>query len=68
MADEEKTFAYLSCGSPFEDMFAVSGYSQGYFGGAHGCLDREEWTAKVFMFSQAIGHGLKAWLEKDKNY
>jgi hypothetical protein len=62
MADEEKTFAYLSRGSPFEDIFAVSGYSQGCFGG------REEWTAKDFMFSQAIGHGLKAWPEKDKNH
>jgi hypothetical protein len=29
MADGEKTFAYLSRGSPFKDMFAVSGYSQG---------------------------------------
>jgi hypothetical protein len=29
MASEEKTFAYLHRGSPFEDMFAVSGYSQG---------------------------------------
>lgn len=68
MVDEEKTFAYLSRGSPFEDMFAVSGYSKGCFGGVDGCLDREEWTAKVFMFSQAIGHGLKAWPEKDKNH
>jgi hypothetical protein len=68
MADEEKTFAYLSRGSLFEDMFAVSRYSQGCFGGVDGCLDREEWTAKVFMFSQAIGHGLKAWPEKDKNH
>jgi hypothetical protein len=34
MASEEKTFAYLNRGAPFEDVFAVSGYSQGDFGGA----------------------------------
>ena len=42
IASKEKTFAYLDRGSPFEDMFAVSGYSQGDFGGVDGCLDREE--------------------------
>jgi hypothetical protein len=55
---QEKTFAYLVRGAPFEDVFAVSGYSQGEFGGIDGCLDREEWTVKVFVFSKAVGHSL----------
>ena len=46
MTSKEKTFAYLNRGSPFVDMFAISGYSQGDFGGVNRCLDREEWTAK----------------------
>jgi hypothetical protein len=52
-------FAYLNRVSLFEDVFVVSGYSQGDFRGVDGCLDREEWTAKVFMFSRAIGHRLE---------
>lgn len=67
MANEEKTFAYLNRGSPFEDVFAVSGYSQGDFGGVDECLDREEWTAKVFMFSKAVVHSLEVWPTMDKN-
>ncbi|KFY92461.1 hypothetical protein V500_04183 [Pseudogymnoascus sp. VKM F-4518 (FW-2643)] len=66
-ASKEKTFAYLNRGSRFEDVFAICGYSQVEFGGVDGCLNREEWTAKVFMFSKAVGHSLKVWQEMDKN-
>jgi hypothetical protein len=65
MATERKTFACLTLGEPFGDVFAVSGYSQGIFGGIGRCLDREEWTAKVFRFSRAIGHVLKTWERMD---
>lgn len=65
LVSDYRTFAYLNCGSPFKDVFAASGYSQGDFGGLDGCLDREEWTAKVFMFSRAIGHKLKICPKKD---
>lgn len=58
MAGEKKTFAYLDRGEPFEDVMAVSGWTPGEFGDSDGCLDREEWTAKVCMFSRAIGHVL----------
>jgi hypothetical protein len=60
MAGESKTFALLIRGAPFDDVFAVSEYSQGYFGNTDGCLDREEWTMKAFMFSRVLEHTLEA--------
>jgi hypothetical protein len=58
MTKVSKTFAYLDRGPPYERIFAVSGYTSGPFGGADGCLDREVWTERVFMFSRIVGHEL----------
>ncbi|KAN0099106.1 hypothetical protein V8E51_012881 [Hyaloscypha variabilis] len=67
MANEKKTFACISLGEPFDDVCAVSGYTRGELGGIDGCLDREEWTSKVFMFSHVLGHHLNIHPDMDKN-
>jgi hypothetical protein len=45
----------------------LAGTVKAIFGGIDRCLDLEEWTAKAFMFSKAVGHSLEVWPKMDKN-
>jgi len=56
MRKASKAFAYLDRGTSYKDIFAVSGYKGGRYGGIDGCLDREEWTRKVKLIAEFIGH------------
>ena len=67
MANECKTFGFLDRGSPYDDIFAVSGYTGGEFGGIDGCLNREVWIEKVFTFCTILGHKLVYDARKDGN-
>ncbi len=65
IANEYKTFGFLDRGSAYDDIFAVSGYTGGEFGGIDGCLDREIWTEKAFTFCTILGHNLVCNARKD---
>ena len=61
MANENKAFAFLDRGRPFEHIqsTAVSGYTAGEFGNDDGCLDRSLWTSRVMNYCKVIGHKLQ---------
>jgi len=67
MANEFKTFGFLDRGPPYDEIFAVSGYKGGKFGGIDGCLNREVWTKQVFTFCTILGHDLVCDAGKDGN-
>jgi hypothetical protein len=60
MAKENKAFAFLDRGRPFEHIqsTAISGYTAGKCGSDDGCLDRSLWTSRVMKYCEAIGHEL----------
>ncbi|KAH9205437.1 hypothetical protein DL95DRAFT_470590 [Leptodontidium sp. 2 PMI_412] len=61
MAKENKAFAFLDRGRPFEHIqaTAVSGYTAGECGNDDGCLDRSLWTSRVMEYCKVIGHELQ---------
>jgi len=66
MADECKTFAYLDRGSPFKDVFEVSGYSQENLVALMDVLIEKSVRIRVLMFSRAVGYELEICPTKDQ--